>query len=293
MKKVSINYPFPVLNDSNDDFVEGCYFNIEMGEASEIEKQFVLPFEYKLNCSSLERMIENKKAAVVLQIESSETGYRKAEYFKGDTNRIDIHIDKNLLGSEIRVKGFIVSQEDIFPYEPDERNIELFGNVPFRVRKNDYLAVSNDKFSIPVDSYDPLADKPSIFSIRKSDRDEEIEIDYRQNKITILINKDLHALYKKYYDAPENRVILASFFAAPALEDTISMMKSCSCEELDQEYGKFKWYQVVKNKLNEQKIDINKEDSIIKIVNKLLPHIFKVNVETFGNMYDQYNSGEE
>ncbi|MBR0420197.1 MAG: hypothetical protein IJI66_13635 [Erysipelotrichaceae bacterium] len=290
MKKVSLNYPYPVLNDSNEDFID-CSFNISLGEASNIDDSFILPFSYTLTCPSIEKRIQSGKAKVVLYIESSETQYRTTKSFEATEKTINVTIEKSLLGNEIRVKGFVVSLEDIFPYMPEERNIELFGDVPFRVGKNEYLAISNDKYTIPVETYDPLADRPSIFSIRKSNSDEEIEIDYSQNKITIYINEELHALYKKYYEAPENRVILASFFATPALEDVLSMMKMSSPDDLEVEYGKLKWYQVIKSKLTEKKIDIFKEDSLVKIANTLLPHVFRSNVEEFGNMYDQYNSG--
>ena len=290
MKKVSLNYPYPVLNDSNEDFID-CLFNITLGEANTIGNSFALPFSYTLVCPSIEKRIQSGKAKVVLYIESSETQYRRTESFESSEKTVNITIGKSVLGNEIRIKGFVVSLEEIFPYMPEERNIELFGDVPFRVGKNEYLAISNDKYTIPVETYDPLADRPSIFSIRKSNSDEEIEIDYSQNKITIYINEELHALYKKYYEAPENRVILASFFATPALEDVLSMMKMSSPEDLEIEYGKLKWYQVIKSKLAEKKIDLSKEDSLVKISNMLLPHVFRSNVEEFGNMYDQYNSG--
>ena len=293
MRKISYNYPHPVLNDSNDDFDENCSFNIDLENAYVYGEEFVLPFSYMLVCPSIENMIRNGDAVVVIQFESTETSFRDVVRFGATEKTVEYRIPRSSLGSETTVKGFVVSLKDVYPYQPPERNIDVFENIPFRIHKNDILAISNDKLSVPVETYDPLADRPSIFSIRKTDRDEEIEIDYRQQKITIWINKELHNVYSKYYKAPENRVLLSSFFAVPALEDVISMLKTYSKLERDQEFGKYKWYQVIKSRLSAEKIDLDKEDSIIKIADRLLPHVFKSNVEEFGNMYKQYNSGEE
>lgn len=121
------------------------------------------------------------------------------------------------------------------------------------------------------------------------DREEEVEVDYHQQKITIWVNKDLHKVYSEYYQAAENRVILSSFFAVPALEDVLAMLKSYgSRQERDQEFGTYKWYQVIRSKLSENKIDLDKEDSVMKIANRLLPHVFKSNLEEFGNIYRQF-----
>ena len=293
MRKVSYNYPHPVLNDSNDDFDENCSFNIDLRNAYVYGEEFVLPFSYTLVCPSIEDMIGSGEAEAVIQLESPETSFRDVVRFGTNEKSVEYRVPRNRLGTETVAKGFVVSMRDIYPYQPPERNVDVFENVPFRIHKNDILAISNDKLSVPVETYDPLADRPSIFSIRKTDRDEEIEIDYRQQKITIWINKALHAIYSEYYKAPENRVLLSSFFAVPALEDVISMLKTYSRQERDQEFGKYKWYQVIKSRLSSEKIDLDKEDSIIRIANKLLPHVFKSNVEEFGNMYKQYNSGED
>lgn len=293
MRKVSYNYPYPVLNDSNDDFSESCSFNIDLGSAYVYGEEFVLPFSYSLVCPSIEDMIRNGEAEAVIQLESPETSFRDVVRFGPSEKIMEYRTSRSNLGSETSAKGFVVSLKDIYLYQPPERNVEMFENVPFRIHRNDILAISNDKLSIPVESYDPLADRPSIFSIRKTDREEEIEIDYRQPKITIWINKELYNTYSEYYKAPENRVLLSSFFAVPALEDVISMLKMYSRQDRDQEFGKYKWYQVIKSRLSAENLDIDKEDSIIKIANRLLPHVFKSNVEEFGNMYKQYNSGED
>ena len=79
-------------------------------------------------------------------------------------------------------------------------------------------------------------------------------------------------------------MFLASLFAAPVLADILSYIKYADQDKIDS-ISHLKWYQVLDSRLLELNIDLNVEDSMTKIANAIIPHIFKSNIEQFGEVF--------
>ncbi|MCH5296908.1 MAG: hypothetical protein J1E85_04480 [Ruminococcus sp.] len=286
MKKTNINYPHPVLSESNEDYIDS-FFDITLPKNPMIEGDLAkIEVSYLLESNGLKSFVSNEQAKVTIYLESVEAEYRKVFYFPKNADTMTIEINKNDLNKRLQVKGYIVAAERISPFKLSEHNSELFGKVPFVLRKGDILAIA-EGFSVPLESYDPLVDRPSIFSIRKQldNPKEEVSVDMlSRDKITILLNEDTFAKYQKLYEAPEVRSILASMFAVPVLVDALSYIKNADSEILDGLKG-LKWYQVVEAKICELCLDLSNEDSMTKIANVILPHVFKTNIESFTDLF--------
>ena len=149
------------------------------------------------------------------------------------------------------------------------------------------MAISEDFYNIPLENYDPLADRPSIFSIRRQldHPNDEITVDFMSHhKITIFLNNDVYEKYSNLYEAPETRMFLASLFATPVLVDVLSYINHADQDMIDS-IAHLKWYQVLNARLIELKIDLMSEDSMTKIANVVIPHIFKTNIEQFREVF--------
>lgn len=282
MRKSNINYPHPVLHIANEDYVDS-EFSIELPVDPYIEGELAkIEIRYELKSNGLQEYINNSKANVVVYLESVEAEFRKIFYFSKDSNHLDIEINKNSLSKKLQIKAYIVASSTINPFVLPEHNQELFGGIPFSLNKGDILAI-DDGFSVPLENYDPLVDRPSIFSIRKQldNPKEEVSVDMlTRDKITILLNEETFAKYQKLYEAPDVRSLLASMFAVPVLVDALSYIKNADSDAIDG-LSELKWYQVVSEKIKELKIDLANEDSMTKLANLILPHVFKTNIETF------------
>jgi hypothetical protein len=79
-------------------------------------------------------------------------------------------------------------------------------------------------------------------------------------------------------------MFLASLFAAPVLVDVLSYIKHADQDMIDS-IAHLKWYQVLNARLLELKIDLSAEDSMTKIANVIIPHIFKTNIEQFREVF--------
>lgn len=158
--------------------------------------------------------------------------------------------------------------------------------MPFSINKGDIIAIA-DGYTIPLENFDPLVDRPSIFSIRKQteNQNEEISVDMlTRDKITILLNEDTFTKYQVLYQASDVRSLLASMFAVPVLVDALSYIKNADPEEIEA-LQELKWYQVVDTKIKELHLDLSKEDSMTKIANTILPHVFRTNIESFTDVF--------
>lgn len=287
MRKTNINYPHPVLSAANEDYID-CGFNIILNDDPSIQGEVAtINISYELNCDGISQLIAIGKAKVILYLESVEAEYRRTFTFEKDSIQKTITENKNMLSKNVQVRGYITAAEDIIPFSLPEHNQDLFGGIPFSVKRGDILAISENFYNVPLENYDPLADRPSIFSIRRQTErpKDEITVDFlSHDKITIFLNNDVFVKYSTLYEAPETRMFLASLFAAPVLVDVLSYIKHADQDMLDA-ISHLKWYQVLNSRLVELKIDLSIEDSMTKIANMIIPHIFKTNIEQFNIVF--------
>lgn len=287
MRKTNVNYPHPVLSAANEDYIDSA-FNIDLKNNPSIQGEVaVIDVSYELSCEGLKQLIIAGDAKVILYLESVEAEYRRTFAFNSDSNDIAITENKNMLSKSVQIRGYITAAKDINPFTLPEHNKDLFGGIPFNVKRGDILAISEDFYNVPLENYDPLADRPSIFSIRRQTErpKDEITVDFMSHdKITIFLNNDVYEKYSNLYEAPETRMFLASLFAAPVLVDVLSYIKHADQDMIDS-IAHLKWYQVLSARLLELKIDLSTEDSMTKIANVIIPHIFKTNIEQFREVF--------
>ena len=193
MKKTNVNYPHPVLSASNEDYL-GCSFDINLLSDPVIEGN-VATFKvaYDLVCPSLQKFISEQRARVVIYLESVVAEFREIRNFNPDCTELTITLNKNDINQEVEVRGYIIAADTLTPFKLDEHNKELLGDVPFTINLGDILAVSDHFHNVPILDYDPLADRPSIFSVRQQfDRPkEDISVDFlSDHKIKILLNME-------------------------------------------------------------------------------------------------------
>lgn len=281
MNKTNINYPHPVLSALNEDYINSK-FDIELIDEPMVEgDKAIITVGYDLECTGLEELVKQGKAKVVIYLESVVAEYRHIEAFPAETDVLEIIINKENLNKEVLLKGYIMAAGDITSFSLVEHNKESFGSVPFFLRKGDIMAIATHHYNIPLQSYDPLADRPSIFSIRRQTEHpkEEIIVDFSDQKITIFLNDATYEKYQTLYEAPDVRGVLTSIFATPVLVDVLYYIRTMDEDTKVAVEGK-KWYQVIMHRISEMKIDLSKEDSLTKVANAILPHIFASSIDS-------------
>jgi len=294
MNKTNVNYPHPVLSSINDDYVDSSFDIYLNGEPYIEENNAVINVSYSLACEGLKQMILSGQAQVAVYMDSSIAEFRQMRAFESNSTDLKLEISRNEINRTLQLKGYIISAANLQTFSLPEHNKEIFGSFPFSIRKGDILGLATHAYTIPLESYDPLADRPSIFSIRKQTErpKEEVSADFSGQKITIWLNEETHNKYRTLYAAPDARGVLSSFFAAPVLVDALYFIKNMTEEERMSCESK-KWYQVINHRLQELQINISSEVSMTKIANLILPRIFSSSVESLTSLCEALLKGGE
>lgn len=267
------NFPNPVLINNNMDY-DNSTFDI-IFENSSIENDLLkLNLKYEIECNSLTEFIKEKKAKVIIKIQSIGTPYR--EIFKfGDKKELLISINKNDLAKKISIEGYIIASDNIKNFHPAELNELFFRSQIFDIRKGDILAL-HPGYSLPLDSSELEGPVASIFQIIKNEELKEsidVILDTDTEKINIHLNKMTYESYIKIRSQKVLDKYLAAAIVLPALTEALYYIASDEQNpDKPSGYEDKRWYRQIKSKIKEKKLSFE-EKSITSVASSLLGEI--------------------
>ncbi|MBS6940889.1 MAG: hypothetical protein KH142_05315 [Slackia piriformis] len=293
MALLKADYPYPVLLPDNDDYVSGCRFSFEIGDAACVEGEYiVLPVSYELVGSMLNGFCSDGAAVVALSVESSSVSYNRLFVFSGDCAESVIKIPRLDVKDKIDVQCLVIAASELkIDGGMSDLNSDYFQNTWFSLEKGDVLAKTlvHTIYLDDTELEKPLA---SIFSIN-----ERVGLDcdlvpmYDQQKINIDVSPDLYRLYYDY--AYKNGGVLERFATGaivfPVLVDAINLIRSRSDDENDA-----RWCRSIIAKCEKLSIDVRSDDvNAATLADKLLGGISLGCMKAFDeSANDGVNSGE-
>jgi len=261
----SSNFPYPALYTGSPDY-NNAFFNIKQITPIKTEGfEIFVNIEYDLECSGLEKMIKDEKAAVYANVFCSKTSYRKSFIFTGNT--LNMSLSKKELSNRVVIRTHIIAIENAPGFSCDELNNE-FWNDDVNINKGDKLAIG-DEISFSVDSYDPLRPVKSIFQFKEApDNKRSLFLDWNGNKVIVFLSPELFVKYKEIAKANELRNYIPALIVIPALVETFIYIK----QSIDDDTVKNKsWYKSIDRQLRLKKIDIlTTNKSYFEIANDIL-----------------------
>ena len=280
MKLLDKNYPYPILIEGSNDYIESKFDLFIIDGPKEEADHIVLEVEYNLESNGLKNMIELGSAKVVIQASCNETSYRKCFVFKDKT--LFIEIPKQYLGTKIEFSSYIVSTCDDNNFILPEHN-NVFFDTPTSIRKGDRLAIG-DIISFKLEFYDPLRPIASVVKIKEnqSKKCEPINIDLTNDKIVIYLNKELFDKYKQLRQYPDLRLYLSTNIVMPAIIEALAEMKNNYYGEQDK-----RWEMSIQKLLNSMKIDLQNTDlSLYSIANKIFKNGLYTSMKSLEKFYN-------
>lgn len=266
------NFPHPILIEGGFDYVD-CSFILSAPEADNIKtenEKLSFDLSYDLTCESLNKLIANGEARVLVKIYSPKTTYRNAFEFNNDCS-LNVEIPINDVAEKIEIHGSVVADNSITNFCPDECNKDLFGTTGFDIRKADILAMAN-KIVIPLETNEYKGSVASILNISMNpDLNNAIQPDFddESGKINIHLDEKTHYTYSLLRaKSPELKRYLSAVIVFPVLIEALSLIKNPSGEE--SEYEDKRWYQMIKKKLIQKNIDLEERISVTEVANELL-----------------------
>lgn len=299
MKSVKNEFPNPVLASGRDDYITSCQFSTSFDSSSiaVTAEQIVIPICYSLKCKGLEKLIDEDKALVVVNVKSSSSSYSRIFSFAKDETAIELHIPKFSVVKRIELSGSIIAKMAMSEFKCEgELNELYFSSLTFEIRKGDILA-KEDARVIYVD--DTELEKPivSIFNIKKiSNQEDDVIPDFLGEKIEINLREDLYNLYYHFRDFNNGSLSLyiTSVIVYPVLVEAVS--KICEFYQFNTDDGSDdkRWFRAIESKAEKYGIDCAKyQDSYATLANKLLGDISLKSLQSFKDSLDtEQNSGE-
>ena len=274
MKKTNINYPYPVLSVANDDYLDSS-FNIIYNESSSIDRDNTeLNLSYELKCDGLAELISENIARVAIYLESAVCGYRNIVYFENGKTNLSVNISLDEVSQKILIKGYIIAVKEMNRFTLKEHNQDLFANIPFRISPGDILALAEHQYTVPLNAYDPLANRNSIFAIRKNTTtNQPINIDLDEDRISIFLNEEMFGKYQEINASSDAKGILSSLFVMPSLVEIFSKIQTGS-----DQYENLIWYVVLNEKLAKHNIDLSQ--GLVAAANQLLGYVLNTNMDS-------------
>ncbi|MBU9714117.1 hypothetical protein [Evansella tamaricis] len=295
MKVKERHFPYPVLADFTDDFVQGSYetdisYNIE-------STKIVLTIKHSLNNIGLLDLINNGDANYITHIECPKTQFRLLESSTQETQ--ELILDASKIDNGIEVCTFIVATKKIENYTNMDFDNDFEG-YSFTLNKGDILAVGYD-FNISIDK-EELNKSESIIQFEKSEDDAKpFTIFFESNRLIVKLNGKNYSLYNSIIEYNELLPILYSLIGVPVISSALQVIGSELNDEegsIDDGYSDCRWFKVLVEKIKEKNKDpydpqIYDELEVILLAQEILEDPLSKSLDTLINIYDEVTEEEE
>lgn len=246
-------YPYPVLSENTDDYMNSSFFIDDIDVKKGIG-EIVFSVYLKLNNEGIIELIHNKLAEIVVHIECSQTCFRTL--VKSSEMNITHKVRENFLNGKVSVCVFILAKSDLECYTNSCLN-EDYAGMTFNLNKGSIIAIGGQVNIDIIKEVEELSKIPSIFSICRcaEDIDESMKIDICGEKIAITLCNESFQNYKIISENPRLIPIFHSMVVVPAL---IYAFETLKYEDLDS-YSDLRWYKAINKTLQKYSMQLNKE----------------------------------
>ena len=230
-------FPYPVLCEDTDDYVEGEFY-VEAKLVEQGLNDILVQFDMHLDNPGLQSLINSGKAEFVIHMECSNTAFRTV--IKSFSNTEQYRIMNSRVNGDVNLLGMIVSKEKIGHYTNSALN-EDYNDITLTLDKASILAYDNmDPIHI-AKNYEELAEKDSIFSVVKQmrmDQNEHNAITFAldADKIKIRVDDDLYSSYITYKGNSAMQPLMSAILVMPALTFMMETLRNEGIEDYASSY---------------------------------------------------------
>lgn len=280
--KINSSYPYPVLCEHNDDYVDST-FSADIT----VEEKFgelIVQAKYTLTNTEMKRLIENGDAVYTLHMECPQTSYRNQFETRKGSLEVTIPIDQ--LRGKIDIHSFVIVKNKLKDYTNASLN-DWFKHIPLTLEKGNLLAIGTAMEATIFEDNLELLNIPSIVKVAQSYENDYMEVDMNSDFITISLPKYEYEQYALNAKSTLQQTILSTVIV-PSLVYVFSMI-----HENGEDLQEYTWYQVLGKILEEngENIEDVGTDTLpaLKAVQKVLRKPLKGSfeeIEKLSNMGD-------
>ncbi|QBR39533.1 hypothetical protein EHF36_01935 [Kerstersia gyiorum] len=261
-------YPHPVLAWFSDDYCAAMFQ--PAFEVSGNKGFYKIRMTCRTSSRSINRLIEEKKAAYAVHIECPATRYRAL--FSSPDQSFEIDIPVADIDGKVEVCRLIVASKEISNYASDEFHPDFTGRS-FNLLRGDVLAVAEDITFYADKKSDELAKLPSIFSIRRSPDNSAapMDVDLTGDRIVVHLSP---ATYEKFTSLNSDELVRSTLSSALLVPALVLALEKVMRPEDREGLMDLRWCRTVIKKLKDIGIDAESlsesgENSLV-LSNKLI-----------------------
>lgn len=232
--KISSSYPYPVLQEDNDDYIRSS-FRVDYKVVTQFG-ELKIEAVFQLDNDGINRLLISNEAIYMIHVECPQTSYRQA--FKTTGDKLVISIPTHLLRGKVMVHSFIVAQASITGYTNEKLN-EWYKGVQIHFEKGNFLAIGNAIEMTLFEDNMEFLNLPSIVNIKKAVKGDFMEVDIHSNHIVISLPEYEYEQYAANANSRMKNTIL-SMVIVPCLTEVFSKINENS-DDLEE----YTWYQVM------------------------------------------------
>lgn len=246
------SYPYPVLSQSNDDYVSGKFELAIECQEDVVSGGLELFYQVSLVEPDITKMIADEKAKIGLFIKSSRT--YKNEFRALNAGGGQISFQPGELLGKVELQGLVFASQSVPAFSADNLHPE-FKDIVVDYGKGDLLAIA-PRLKIEV-GLAKLAPMESIFSFQQDNtkKNNQIEISVEQDKILILVNKETNSWIKNFREIQDGKRILLTSVYLPALMEVLSIVSVDSAS-----LSNYRWYEIFTAKCRALNINLEKPE---------------------------------
>ena len=244
-------YPYPVLSEMTDDYVDS-YFRFEDVKAERGIREIILKIKLNLSNIEIQRLIDEEKAEYVVHIECSSTCYRKI--VRSSEADIKKSIPENELNGRVSVCAFIVAKSEINAYSNSNFN-EDYESITFDMHRGNMLAIGGQIDVDVTKEVEEMTKIPSIFTICRcaEDTDDSMKIDVYGEKIAITLSNLSFQNYKVLANMPSMLPVFHSMIIIPALIYALDTLKKDGIEPFEE----LRWLKSIRRSLKQYECELS------------------------------------
>lgn len=247
-------FPYPVLRPDVDDYTSGRFEVAVEFAVSEDARSVEASVDVELTVEEVQQEIFAGRAKYAVVFACRDTYYRLTHF--SDEDEFVVDFPEGALRGMVEAYPFVVSQAEIPDFSSPAINTE-FGPGPFSYEKGAVLAVDEPKaIYVDRDVFQPLG---SLFQLVRDDSVDgyEWQVWPTDEKVQIAVGSHL----KERLDAVRNnrkfKAVLMNSIYFGAVMQCISYLKE------DEENANKKWGGVIKQRCEDEGIDLDGEDEYL------------------------------
>lgn len=261
MLNPNINYPYPVIRASEEDY-HSTTFKGDLVVNLQPDSYLVHP-AFEINNAGIDALIEEGKLMYAVEIQSPATWYRKLFPVKGNT---PIRLEPASVHERVELTPCIIATTQIPGFTNDDFE-EKYTGMTFDLNAGDVIAIGEIRTFDALYQDDIIKNGTSPVTIARSETAKDISCDFSGSLIEITLPADQHDRYLECGYKPEKYKALNAVLSIPALVEAIGIIAN-DVNYPNQPSGleSKAWYKTIV--VNLKRAAENKEDKYRQLLDK-------------------------